>query len=113
MRDRIHRKVKKITIREGHRDYKPGQTVMLSCHVEPWAVQVKITTVKHCMLGEVTSEEYLADGFESKARMLEGMRKFYPALGWESPVTVIRWKDACGYWVDNPDLYNELFPFEQ
>lgn len=112
MRDAIHRGIKKITIREGHRDYQAGQTVMLCCHLESWAVMAKVTEVRHCTLGEVAKEEYLADGFQSASDMLNGMRRFYPNLSYQSPVTVIRWDNAQGEWVNDPALYNEKFPFD-
>lgn len=100
MRNNIVSGTKTITIREGHRDYRPGQTVMLCCHLEPWAVMANITEVRHCLLGEVTKKEMEADGFTDHEDMLNGMRRYYPSLGYSSPVTVIRWKDARGKLVE-------------
>lgn len=102
MRDAVCAKIKKISIREGHRDYRVGP-VMLCCHLVPWAVMADITYVRHCTLREVTKSEYVADGFENKVEMLKGMKKFYPKLNLDSPVTVIYWENARGYLVDNFD----------
>lgn len=104
MRDAIHRGIKAITIREGHRDHKPGPA-LIACHIEPWAVMADITSVRHCTLREVTKEEYKADGFNSKVELLNGMRKFYPNMNLDSPVTVIRWTNVHGYWVDHKEEY--------
>jgi hypothetical protein len=97
---------KTITIREGHRDYKPGH-VVLCCQIEPWAVMADITDVKHCTLAEVTEEEMRADSFEDRADMIEGMRVYYPSLNWDSPITVIRWQNVQGFLVDNKDKYKK------
>jgi hypothetical protein len=99
MRRRVETGEKTITIREGHRDYRPG-LVMLCCHLEPWAVQAEIVEVRHCRLRDVTEVEMRDDGFVSWGDMLAKMRRFYPKLALDSDVTVIRWKDAKGALVD-------------
>lgn len=95
MRARVLDGRKKITIREGHRDYKRGK-VMLCCHLEPWAVSAEITGVRHTTLREVTEAEYEADDFMSCEDMLAGMRRFYPNMTLDSPVTVIWWDNVEG-----------------
>ena len=102
MRDNIVSGKKKITIREGYRDYKSGP-VMLCCHLDPWVVMADITSVKYCNVSEVTTEELKADGFTSKRNLLEGLRNFYPSLNWDSPVTVIRWDNVRGALIDAED----------
>ena len=99
MRYDVETGLKTITIREGHRDYRPG-LVMLCCHLVPWAVQAEITDVRHCALRDVTEDEWRDDGFVSQDDLLTRMRRFYPKLGLDSDVTVIRWKDARGALVD-------------
>lgn len=95
MRYAILHGTKKISIREGHRDYRRGK-VMLCCHLEPWAVMADITDVRHTTLKEVTEEEYKADGFENQEDMLCGMQRFYPTMTMDSPVTVIKWDNVSG-----------------
>jgi hypothetical protein len=53
----------------------------------------------------VTEEEYRADGFTSREDLLSGMKKYYPNLTLESPITVIRWENARGWWVDHKEQY--------
>ncbi len=92
VRDKILEGTKTITIRLGHRDYRPGP-VMLCCNVKVWAVMADIKTVRHCLLREVTQQEWVDDGFPAAdpQAWLEGMRQYYPDIEWGSPVTVVRW----------------------
>ena len=99
---------KNITIREGHRDYTVGP-VMICCHLVPWAVMATITDVRHTTLSEVTAEELWADGYESHVRMLEDLKRFYPNIAMDSPVTVVCWDKLEGFYtdVDNVHEYAE------
>jgi len=87
---------KAITVREGHRDYRPDKPVMLCCHIEPWCLMADITEVRHCRLAQVTDEEIRDDGYADLDAMLADLRRFYPAIGPDSPVTVIRWSNVRG-----------------
>jgi hypothetical protein len=91
MRDEVLADKKRITIREGHRDYTTGP-VMLGCHILSWATLRTITSVVYCTMAEVTKEEYQSDGFESRDDLLVGLKEFYPNIRWDSPVTVVRWE---------------------
>ena len=104
MRTNILYGAKTITIREGHRDYRPGP-VMICCHLVPWAVMADITNVRHCVLSETTEEEYEADGFHSQPDLLRGMKEFYPNMTFDSPVTIIKWEKARGFLVDHSIKY--------
>ena len=92
---------KQITIREGRRDYQVGQPAMLCRHLCNHVVMADIVSVRHCLLRNVTKKEYKADGFKSRSELLQGLRRFYPNLKMDSPVTVIGWKNARGVLVDN------------
>lgn len=94
--------VKKISIREGDRDYREGP-MMIVDHVVPFVVQVKVTNVRKCKLSEVTEEEYLADNFKDQDDLLAGMKTYYPNLTWDSIVTIIRWDNVEGFFVENPN----------
>ncbi|MEX0587266.1 MAG: ASCH domain-containing protein [Patescibacteria group bacterium] len=121
MRRDIVAGVKQITIREGYREgYEVGRPVMLGCETEPWCVLANITAVRHCALAEVTPEELEADGFQDHDDMLEGMRRFYPEMTWDSAVTVIRWENVRGklveeyrhrqaYWIKFPQIARRIF----
>ncbi len=101
---------KKISIREGHRDYKPGLGVI--CDPEDsWVVGVTFTQVIHKILGEVTQEEWEADGFTSQENLLSGMRHYYPNIEFSSPVTVLYWDKVTGEWTkpDSIEAYKQFF----
>lgn len=100
MREEILLGKQQTTIREGHRDYRSGP-VMLCCHIEPWAVMADIIYVGFPTLGRVKEEDYQDAGFSTKEEMVEGLRKFYPDITLESPVTVIRWRNVRGILVNN------------
>jgi len=84
---------KTITIREGHRDYKPGR-VILACPDIYWSKQVEVESVRHTTLDQVTEQEYIDDGFVSRTDLFEGLKSFYPELDLTSNVTVIRFKQS-------------------
>jgi hypothetical protein len=83
---------KKITIREGHRDYTNGP-VLIGCPDLNWSTMRDIINVRHCRLVDVTEEEFKADGYDSKADMLMDLSKYYPDINWDSEVTVIKWQE--------------------
>ncbi len=96
---------KKITIREGHRDYREGP-VMLCTHIFPWAVKTTITSVRHTTVAEVTEDEFWADGYGTRMEMLKDLKKFYPSLSMKSAVTVICWGDIQeGFYTDIDNIY--------
>lgn len=99
---------KKVTIREGHRDYHVGP-VVLCCHIFPWAVMATIMEVRHTTLSEVTNLELWADGYGDHKEMLRDLKKFYPGLTMKSPVTVISWDKLEGFYtdIDNVHAYAE------
>lgn len=101
MRQAIIEGRKQITIREGWRDYEAGQPVMLCDHEEPWTVMADITVVRRKQLFEVTTVEWLADGYADREEMLLDLRRFYPKIDWGSPVTIIYWKNVRGKLVDD------------
>ena len=93
---------KKITIREGWRDYQAGP-VAIYCIEESLAVEADIFIVIHTTLKDVTKEVYQADGFKTLQGMLRGLRRFYPDITWDSLVTVISWHNVRGMLVENRD----------
>jgi hypothetical protein len=89
-RDAVFDGRKRITVREGHRDYITGP-VLIGCHILGWATMRNIIKVTHKLLKEVTEAECKADGFVNMADMLHGLREYYPTISPDSEVTVIEW----------------------
>jgi hypothetical protein len=96
MRRAILDGTKRVSIREGHRDYRPGDRLMICCHVESWAVMSDIESVRHTSVEYVRCEEYISAGYRTREEMFQGLRKFYPRICWGSPVTVIWWGAVTG-----------------
>lgn len=84
---------KKITFRAGRRRFRPGEIVEGRC-AEGITLLLRITGCETKPLGEVTEEEAKADLFESREVVLEGMRKFYPAMTWDTEISLIRFEMA-------------------
>lgn len=82
---------KLVTIREGHRDYKPGK-VVFACPSVEWSMMKEITKVKHTTPKKCASLDYLDEGWKSREHMVEDLKRFYPNLTMDSPITVIRFK---------------------
>ena len=86
---------KKITIRDGYRDYVLGKVVFVvdsAFGVTTIATVNRIKRLQWKLLKDVTHEEMNAEGFFSTEEMLKGLRRFYPEIDILSPVTVIEWE---------------------
>ena len=86
---------KQITFRAGRRKFRSGEIVEGKC-AEGVVLLLRITGCDSKPLGEVTEEEARADLFESREVVLEGMRKFYPAMTWDTEISLIRFEMAGG-----------------
>ena len=84
---------KKITFRAGRRGFRPGEIVDGRC-AEGVILPLRITSCETKALKDVTEEEARADLFESREVVLEGMRKFYPEMTWETEISLIRFEMA-------------------
>lgn len=91
----VHEGHKLVTIREGHRDYKNGDRLLIVCaHDDYMPFRAVVTAVTTTTLGQVDRSTMLSDGFRTQEELLAGMREFYPQIELRSPVTVIRWRKA-------------------
>lgn len=84
---------KKITIREGWRDYKVGEKVIL-CHVNSdsgWATMAVLSDVQHCRLKEVSILDLNNDGMEDLDDAIRALSNFYDGINADSLVTVLKW----------------------
>jgi hypothetical protein len=87
---------KTITIREGHRDYQTGDRLMLGCPWLNWMLFAEVAYVRHSLAAKVLPEDLADAGYSSHEHMVEDLRRFYPNLTLESPVTVVRWTNVQG-----------------
>jgi hypothetical protein len=91
---------KKISIREGHRDYREGLPFVLCCPDTSFCVKADLISVRHCLASQVNEKEWKDDGYSSLSEMISDLRKYYPYLTTKSPVTVLRWNNVRGYLVN-------------
>ncbi len=100
-RERIAKGEITVSIRPGHREgYDSGCTLWLCCHIKPWGVAAMIVNKRYTTCREVAVEELKSAGYENRYDMTDGLRKYYPDLMDDSPVTVIRWQNVQGKAVD-------------
>jgi hypothetical protein len=87
---------KKITIREGYRDYTVGSSLILyyKGDGEHWVFSTTVESVRHISLRELTLDEMKADGFTCVQDAVDSLRQFYPDVDWDSDVTVISWGEV-------------------
>ena len=86
---------KKITIREGNRDYHLG-AVIITNPERGYCLSATIAKVNHYVAREVPEQDFMDDGYKSRTEMISDLRKFYPDLTPDSEVTVIRWDNIQG-----------------
>lgn len=86
---------KRITIRAGRRDVEVGPLALVATGGGHETVVVDVTTVWNCALKDVPPHWAAADGFGSVADLADGMRRFYPDITPEDPVTCILWRDPA------------------
>lgn len=82
---------KTITIREGWRDYRTGDGVLLGCLESGWCAKAKITSVDFYFLKDVPTRDLEADGMPTVEDAINSLSLFYQNINENSPVTVIRW----------------------
>jgi hypothetical protein len=91
MKDVVQNKTKKITIRKGQRNYKEEDIIRVGCDSYGW-YPVVVTDVEYMDLGVVGWDAIAADGFRSWQELYDTMKKFYPDIEADTPVTLIRWE---------------------
>lgn len=92
--DKVRSGEKEITIRANHRDYAVGE-LLWAYQTEFGSTQgkvIKVTEATQTSLDKVTDEVAREDGFEDRHDLFRALHRFYPDLGWQDPVTVIRFK---------------------
>jgi hypothetical protein len=91
--DLIRTGSKRITFRAGRRRFQVGEVVDGRC-AEGVVIPLRITDCRWKPLREVTEEEARDDLFEGREAVLEGMRRFYPEMTWDTDISLIRFEVA-------------------
>lgn len=92
--DRVERGEKYNTIREGIRDYQTGDKLVLVCPDVAWSSALKtVSRVIHTNGKEMEKAHYKHQGWKSREAMVEDLKRFYPNLTMDSPLTVVWWID--------------------
>lgn len=97
-----------IDIRMGERGVVEGPLALIDYQI-PFSVMVDVVYVRYCRLGDVTREEYEADGYSSQEALLSDLQGYYTDATLDSIVTVIKYTNVRGFWVTNRHKYLEFF----
>ncbi|ADB58139.1 ASCH domain-containing protein [Archaeoglobus profundus] len=83
---------KKITtVRKGVKSYPVGKIVELTVNYKPFAkARVKKVVVKR--VKELTDEDAIRDGFESKEDLLNALKKIYGEINENDLVTIVHFE---------------------
>lgn len=81
---------KRVTVRARHRAIRAGELVFRGAFDETLTTRVTVTEVIHTTLGAVSEEDARADGYFDVREMVRLMRRFYPDITGDSPVTLLR-----------------------
>lgn len=86
---------KTLTIREGRRDFQPGDKLVFTySEFEEYQGGFEVTDVTQCPLKDVPIDIINAEGWSGHKQALKNLQAFYPDLTMESFVTVIQWKES-------------------
>lgn len=88
--ENIKDNLKKITIREGLRDYVMGR-VMLCCEPTSWCISKNISSIIHEKLSDVSDSTAREEGFIDCKSIKNKLSEYYPNISDDSWVTIIRW----------------------
>ena len=80
---------KRITIREGIREYELGPC-MMGCWEKNWCQRVFITSITHTRLQDIPIEDVIESGHVSHRSLFLDLARFYPNINNQSYVTVVR-----------------------
>ncbi len=84
--------VKFHTVREGTRDYRAGDKLVLACPECEWSSQLMtVTEVSHTTIAKMKRKDYLHHSWKDRKHALSNLRRYYPTLRATDPITVIWW----------------------
>ena len=81
---------KKVTFREGLRDFREGRVILFNLE-KSWCISRNITKVDFIKLKDVPEDVIKKDGYVDFNDALLGMRKYYPNITPDSMVTLTYW----------------------
>lgn len=91
-KDQILSGRKTTTIRRGRRkDFKEGDVVEIICGKESLGLAY-IEKIEYKKLRDVSREDAISDGFSSRRKLKEALKKYYKNINSETEVTVIYFK---------------------
>ncbi len=82
---------KVTTVRKGIKSYPVGKVVELTVNYKPFA-RAKVTKVVVKRVKELTDEDAVKDGFESREQLIRALKKIYGDVNENDFVTVVHFE---------------------
>ena len=82
--------IKRITIREGLRDFSKGKVIIFNTEKE-WCTVRNIIDIQCKPLSDVSDSIAQEDGFKDIEDLYCKLKDYYPNITMKSEVTIIRW----------------------
>lgn len=83
----VNRGMKTTTVRAGQRAYTLGPAELISENV---TIPIDIREVSYRYLNELTTEDAKSDGFDHRDELFDALRRYYPEIQPDEPVTIVR-----------------------
>ena len=80
---------KKSTVRAGNRKYNLGPATLVS---NEKSIDILIDKIEIKFFGELTEQDAILDGFDSRDELLDALLGFYPKIHMFEPVTIVHFK---------------------
>jgi hypothetical protein len=98
--DDVQKRIKTNTIRYGHRNVRKGLLMIEATNKTRPPMKMHVTSVKKCLFRELKIDDLRHEGIattdatfaEDLKNFMETMRRFYPDITMDSPVTVINFR---------------------
>jgi hypothetical protein len=84
------------TVRKGVKSYPVGKTVELTVNYKPFA-KAKVTKVVVKRVKELTDDDAIRDGFESKEQLLNALKRIYGEVNENDLVTIVHFEVLESY----------------
>ncbi len=99
---------KRVTIRKGYRDVKPGPMLLESATDGFDSIEVMIGRVIFTPAGEMTDKEARQDGFRDLTDLIRGMKEYYPDFDENTEVTIIHFWPEFGCTKEDHESSNRV-----
>ncbi len=82
---------KRMTVRLGVRNVRPGMIIILAAGGKPFA-RARVVSVRRKRVRDITDEEVKKEGYSDFTEFYAALRSLYPGISLDDEVTIIEWR---------------------